>query len=205
MKKTVFLATILAAALLTGCGKDKPLDSTSSTSTSSTSSTSSSTSSSSSSTSSSSTSSSTTSSELVPDWYPGSTSTSSTEPTPKPIQSSSTSTTPAPDPKPTPSSSSTFSSQLTPDIYADLWTPDAPGNKPGPYGGYYDAGGNLHCKKANMPKDDKGYPLISYYTETGAHSLTYEEMQKYMKETERIDQGGKADTSGMDWGSITKH
>lgn len=44
---------------------------------------------------------------------------------------------------------------------ARYWNPDAPSCTPGPYGGYYDAAGNLHCKAVNMPTDDKGYPLIS--------------------------------------------
>lgn len=46
---------------------------------------------------------------------------------------------------------------------------------------------------------DKGYPSISFYDEYGDHYLTYEEMQKHMKETERIDQGGTVDLSDYDW------
>ena len=75
------------------------------------------------------------------------------------------------------------------------WVPDAPGNTPGPYGGYYDVNGKFHCKKANMPKDDKGYPVMSYYDEVGQPRLTYEEKQAYDLETQRIDQGGD-----IDWG-----
>jgi len=70
------------------------------------------------------------------------------------------------------------------------WTPDAPGCTPGPYGGYYDASGKLHCAKANMPKDDKGYCLISYIDEYGGGHLTYEDMQKYKEIERRISAGG---------------
>ena len=71
------------------------------------------------------------------------------------------------------------------------WVPDAPGNTPGPYGGYYDVNGALHCKADNMPYDDKGYPVKSYYREDGMHVLTYEEDLAYRLETERIFQGGR--------------
>ena len=73
------------------------------------------------------------------------------------------------------------------------WVPDAPGNTPGPYGGYYDINGKLHCKADNMPTDEHGAPLISFYTETGTHRLTYEEDLAYRRETERIFQGGDVD------------
>ena len=53
-----------------------------------------------------------------------------------------------------------------------------------------------------MPTDEHGAPLISYYDEWGSHYLTYEEMQKYMKETERIDQGGDVDLSDLDWANM---
>ena len=71
------------------------------------------------------------------------------------------------------------------------WVPDAPGNTPGPYGGYYDVNGKLHCKADNMPYDDKGYPIMSYEDEYGGGHLTYEEKQAARRETERIAQGGR--------------
>lgn len=97
-----------------------------------------------------------------------------------------------------PSSSSTQSSGST-----SAWNPDAPGNKPGPYGGYYDANGALHCKEANMPTDSYGYPVVSYYTEDGMHVLTKAEKEAARAEEERIDNGGGLDLSNLDgskWG-----
>ena len=83
------------------------------------------------------------------------------------------------------------------------WVPDAPGNTPGPYGGYYDVNGALHCRYENMPRDEHGYPIVSYYTESGAHHLTYEEKQAYDLETQRIDQGGDVDlTGGLTWDDL---
>lgn len=132
--------------------------------------------------------------------------TTSSDPEPSQSTSSTTSTSTEPTPKPTPtqssSSSSSFSSQPTSDLpYGGrYWNPDAPGNKPGPYGGYYDASGNLHCKMDSMPTDDKGYPLISYTTERGIKCLTYAEKQKAREEEERIWAGGDVDLSGkIDW------
>ena len=71
------------------------------------------------------------------------------------------------------------------------WVPDAPGNTPGPYGGYYDVNGKLHCIDANVPTDEHGYPIVSYYDENGTQCATYEEKQAARRETERIAQGGR--------------
>lgn len=124
---------------------------------------------------------------------------SSSSSTPEPTQST------KPNPKPTPtqssSSSSSFSSQPSTDPITDFWNPNAPGNKPGPYGGYYDASGKLHCKLANMPMD-KGYPSISFYDEYGAHYLTYAEKQKAREEEERIWAGGQPDDEDLDWANM---
>lgn len=146
----------------------------------------------------------------TPDPEPTQSTSSSSSSTPEPIQSSSTTTTPKPTqsssssstPKPIPTqstSSSTFSSQPSTDPITKYWNPDAPGNKPGPYGGYYDASGKLHCKTANMPTDDKGYPVNSYEDEYGDGHLTYAEMQKAKEEERRISAGGDVDLSGFDW------
>ena len=129
---------------------------------------------------------------------------STSEPTTsEPTQSTSASSTPTTPTQSTSSSSSPTPSQSTSSSPAPIastptptttdtrrWNPDAPGNTPGPYGGYYDINGALHCKKANMPKDDKGYPVMSYYDEVGQPRMTYEEDQAYRRETERIFQGG---------------
>lgn len=138
----------------------------------------------------------------TPDPEPTQSTSSSSSSTPEPIQSSSTTTTPKPTqsssssstPKPIPTqstSSSTFSSQPSTDPITGSWNPNAPGNKPGPYGGYYDASGKLHCKKASMPYDDKGYPVNSYYREDGTYILTYAEKQKAREEERRISAGGQ--------------
>lgn len=122
---------------------------------------------------------------------------SSSSSTPEPTQST------KPNPKPTPtqssSSSSSFSSQPSTDPITKYWNPDAPGNKPGPYGGYYDASGKLHCKTANMPTDDKGYPVNSYEDEYGDGHLTYAEKLAYDEETARIAAGGQPDYGDFDW------
>lgn len=162
----------------------------------------------------------------TPDPEPAQSTSSSTDP--EPIQSSSTTTTPKPtqsssststststskpDPKPTPtqssSTSSSFSSQPSTDPITDSWNPDAPGNKPGPYGGYYDASGKLHCKKANMPRDEHRAPLISYTDEYGTHIMTYAEKLAYDEETARIAAGGQPDDGLTDeeikdlWGDL---
>lgn len=46
-----------------------------------------------------------------------------------------------------------------------------------------------------MPTDDKGYPLKSYYTESGMHVLTYEEKQAYDHRTHEIAEGADPDDS----------
>lgn len=162
----------------------------------------------------------------TPDPEPAQSTSSSTDP--EPIQSSSTTTTPKPtqsssststststskpDPKPTPtqssSTSSSFSSQPSTDPVTRSWNPNAPGNKPGPYGGYYDASGNLHCKKANMPRDEHRAPLISYTDEYGTYIMTYAEKQKAREEERRISAGGQPDDGLTDeeikdlWGDL---
>ena len=143
--------------------------------------------------------------DLKPIEPPISSPTPTPEPTPEPItpepsQSTSSSSSPTPTQStsstPTPEPSQSTSSSPTPIASSPTptdtrrWNPDAPGNTPGPYGGYYDINGALHCKKANMPKDDKGYPVMSYYDEVGQPRMTYEEKQAARRETERIDQGG---------------
>ena len=129
--------------------------------------------------------------DLKPIEPPISSPTPTPEPTPEPItpepsQSTSSSSSPTP-------TQSTSSSPIasTPTTDTRRWNPDAPGNTPGPYGGYYDINGALHCKADNMPYDDKGYPVKSYYREDGTHVLTYEEDLAYRRETERIFQGGR--------------
>lgn len=69
------------------------------------------------------------------------------------------------------------------------WNPNDIGTTPGPYGGYYDAAGKLHCKDANMPRDVYGFPLVSYHDEYGSHALTYPEMEKSKAEERRIAAG----------------
>ena len=78
------------------------------------------------------------------------------------------------------------------------WNPDAPGNKPGPYGGYYDASGALHAIKKNVPKDSDGYSVISYTDEYGVGHMTKAEKEAYDAEERRVAQGGVPDTSGLD-------
>lgn len=124
---------------------------------------------------------------------PTSSSSNSTPNTSKPTSSSSQPTTS----KPTSSSSSSGGNTST--HTSPYWNPDAPGNKPGPYGGYYDANGALHCKDADMPRDSYGAPVKSFWTEDGRHILTKAEKEAYDAETERIDNGGLPDTSGLDW------
>lgn len=125
------------------------------------------------------------------------------EPTSEPTASSSQPTTSQPTgetSKPTSSSSSsggTFSSS-TGGNTSPYWNPDAPGNKPGPYGGYYDANGTLHAIKKNVPKDADGYSVISYTDEYGVGHMTKAEKEKAREEEQRIDNGGLPDTSGLD-------
>ena len=89
------------------------------------------------------------------------------------------------------SSSSSSSSSSTSYVTAPTsknWNPDAPGNTPGPYGGYYDANGKLHAIKANVPKDSYGYPVVSYEDEYGSGHLTKTEMEAYIEEERRISE-----------------
>lgn len=132
------------------------------------------------------------SSSTTPEPEPTPSSSSTTDPEPTQSSSSSSTSTSKPDPKPIPtqSTSSSFSSQPSTNPVTRSWKPNAPGNKPGPYGGYYDASGNLHCKEANMPTDEHGAPLECYYDEYGSHYLTYEEKEKAREEERRIAAGG---------------
>ena len=88
------------------------------------------------------------------------------------------------------SSSSSTTSKPSSTPVTSTWNPDAPGNKPGPYGGYYDAAGTLHVKKANMPKDSEGYPLASYTDEVGQPRMSKADKEAYDAETQRIWEGG---------------
>lgn len=100
-----------------------------------------------------------------------------------------------------PTSSSSQPNTSTP--VTSTWNPDAEGNKPGPYGGYYDANGALHCKDADMPRDSYGAPVKSFYREDGMYIMTKAEKEAYDAETQRLWQGGVPDTSGLDgskWG-----
>ena len=101
-----------------------------------------------------------------------STSTSDThEPTSEPTSSSSGSTGETSKPststpntsKPDTSKPSTSTSTST----SPYWNPDAPGNTPGKYGGYYDASGKLHAIEANVPRDASGYPVVTFEDEYG--------------------------------------
>lgn len=121
-----------------------------------------------------------------------SSSSSSTSNTSKPTSSSSQPTTS----KPTSSSSSSGGNTSTP--ASPYWNPDAPGNTPGPYGGYYDANGALHCKDADMPRDSYGAPVKSFYTEDGRYIMTKAEKDAARAEEERIAEGGLPNTSGID-------
>lgn len=117
------------------------------------------------------------------------TSSSSSTPT-EPTTSSSTTSPPT---QSTSSSTPTQSTSSTPTAapITKYWNPDAPGNKPGPYGGYYDASGKLHCLNANMPRDDKDYPLKSYEDEYGTGHLTYEEKEEARRREEAIAAGNE--------------
>lgn len=125
----------------------------------------------------------------------GSTGETSTPNTSKPSTSTPTTS------KPTSSSSSSGGNTST--STSPYWNPNAPGNKPGPYGGYYDASGTLHVLKANMPKDSEGYPLKSYTDEVGQPRMCKADKEAAQKEEDRLWQGGVPDTSGLDgskWG-----
>ena len=104
--------------------------------------------------------------------------------------------------KPTSSSSSSGGNTSTPT--SPYWNPDAPGNKPGPYGGYYDASGKLHAIEANVPLDSYGYPVVTFYAEDGSLTMTKADKEAYDAETQRIWQG---DTQGalnwdVDWSDM---
>ena len=109
--------------------------------------------------------------------------------------------------KPTTSSSSsnsntskpTSSSTQTGGNTSPYWNPDAPGNKPGPYGGYYDASCKLHAIEANVPLDSYGYPVVTFYAEDGSLTMTKADKEAYDAETQRIWQGGHADESDANW------
>ena len=98
--------------------------------------------------------------------------------------------------KPTSSSSSSGGNTSTPT--SPYWNPNAPGNTPGPYGGYYDANGALHAKADSVPLDSYGYPVVSFWTEYGSHRLTKAEKDAARAEEDRLWQGGVPDTSGLD-------
>lgn len=68
------------------------------------------------------------------------------------------------------------------------WNPNGMGTTPGPYGGYYDAEGNLHCKDENVPRDACGYPVVCFRDEHFS-CLTYVEKQKSHADERRIDAG----------------
>lgn len=124
-----------------------------------------------------------------------STDVSTSEPTSEPTSSSGDNTS-----KPTSGSSSGGNTSTPTSPY---WNPDAPGNTPGPYGGYYDASGTLHAIKKNVPKDSDGYSVISYTDEYGVGHMTKAEKEAARAETERIDNGGGLDLSNLDgskWG-----
>ena len=127
-----------------------------------------------------------------PTSEPTSSSSGSTGETSKPNTSKPTGDTSTPTTsKPTGSSSSSGGNTSTPT--SPYWNPNAPGNTPGKYGGYYDASGKLHCKKANVPKDSDGYPVVSYEDEYGDGHLTKAEKEAYDAETQRLWQGGDVD------------
>ena len=52
-----------------------------------------------------------------------------------------------------------------------------------------------------MPKDDKGYPVMSYYDEVGQPRMTYEEKQAAREREQLIDQGGDIDW-GLTWDDL---
>lgn len=124
---------------------------------------------------------------------------STSEPTPdthEPTSSSGDNTSTPTTSKPTSSSSQPNTSTPT----SPYWNPDAPGNTPGKYkDSYIDVDGNLHCKYENMPRDSYGYPVESYYTETGMHVLTKAEKDADVEETKRIDQGGLPNVPEINW------
>ena len=82
--------------------------------------------------------------------------------------------------------------------YKSFWEPNGFGATPGPYGGYYDASGQFHCKDDDMPRDGNDFPLVCYNDEYGSHCLTYPEKQKSMARERYIDWGGHVDLSDLD-------
>ena len=209
MKKQIWCAAISCVLLLAGCGNEKPLDS--SVSESSVESTTSSSSSVESSSESSSTSGGQNSSSsevadnqdvLKSNQSSQSDSNTSTDvSTSEPTSSSSGDNTSTSKPtsetsKPTSSSSSSNSKPATS-------SSSSSGNAP--YGGYYDANGELHANNKDVPRDADGYPVVSFWAEDGSYKMTKAEKDKAVEEENRIWNGGKANTSDIDWGSITKH
>ena len=83
------------------------------------------------------------------------------------------------------------------------WNPNAEGNTPGEYGGYYDANGAFHCKDANMPRDSYGAPVKSFYREDGMYIMTKAESDKADEDARRIlngEHGDDGDYDGSKWG-----
>lgn len=84
-------------------------------------------------------------------------------------------------------------SEPTPDTStptSPYWNPDAPGNKPGPYGGYYDANGALHAKADSVPLDSTGAPVVSFWTEYGSYRMTRADKEARDAEIKHINEGG---------------
>ena len=125
------------------------------------------------------------------------------EPTSEPTSSSSGSTGETSKPntsKPTSDTSKPTTSKPTGETSkptTSTSTPTTTGNAP--YGGYYDANGEFHCKEADMPYDSNGYPVKSYIDEYGDKHLTKAEKDKQREEQKRIDNGGKANESDANW------
>lgn len=89
----------------------------------------------------------------------------------------------------TSSSSSTTSKPTTSTGTTSTWNPDAPGNTPGPYGGYYDASGKLHAINKNVPRDSSGYPVVSFWSEDGSYKMTKADMEKQREIESKIFSG----------------
>lgn len=132
------------------------------------------------------TSSDTSSSEPTSDTSEPTTSEPTSQPTTsQPTSSSSNSNTS----KPTSSSSSSTTSKPSSQPVTSTWNPDAPGNKPGPYGGYYDANGKLHAIEANVPLDSYGYPVVTFYAEDGSLTMTKADKDKQQEIDDKIFRG----------------
>ena len=132
------------------------------------------------------------------------------EPTSQPTSSSSNSKPTGDTSTPTtskPTSSSSQPNTSTPT--SPYWNPNAPGNTPGKYkDSYIDVAGNLHCKYENMPRDSYGYPVESYYTETGMYVMTKAESDKADEDARRVLNGEHGDDGLTDdqirdiWGDL---